>query len=276
MNDFQGTLPEGGGRGYFHNPGGATGEYWYGQYWFMLDNNFDWGTSAFNEGDANLANVKILRIWNFSMAQPVENFVMATRGYEGSTIGYETDNVAGPNIGTFGNFLAWEKGVWHLLQFEYRDSGVNQYNGVIRVWIDGEKQLEHTALKTREDSAALKGILVLGFENSWRDSNTDHDYFYIDDAYLDTAWSRVELGDNQSYEQCSHREIQVPTSWSTTNIQITTNTGSFAPGSTVYLFVVGADGRRSDGFGPLKAGEFVDLGPPSIPGTPIIPGPDEN
>lgn len=72
-------------------------------------------------------------------------------------------------------------------------------------------------------------------------------YSYWDDIYIDNSWARVEIGDNAVYDNCTHREIQIPSSWSDTSIDITVNRGSFPTGSA-YLFVVDEDGVASDGY----------------------------
>lgn len=61
---------------------------------------------------------------------------------------------------------------------------------------------------------------------------------YIECAYIDTSWARVEIGDNATYTSCTHREIQYPTAWSDTSVTFTVNRGSFGVGNTVHIHVV--------------------------------------
>jgi len=66
---------------------------------------------------------------------------------------------------------------------------------------------------------------------------------YIDDIFIQNgSQARVELGDKQTWSQCTHREIQTPTAWSNTAITATLNKGSFSPCQTYYLFVVDENG----------------------------------
>jgi len=66
---------------------------------------------------------------------------------------------------------------------------------------------------------------------------------YIDDPYIQVGTqARVEIGDNSTWENCLHREIQTPTAWSNTAITATLNKGSFSPCQTYYLFVVDENG----------------------------------
>jgi hypothetical protein len=90
-------------------------------------------------------------------------------------------------------------------------------------------------------------MAVLGFYDSWWDSTTDNNYFFIDDAYYDTSLARVELGNNAVYDACTHRELQPLTAWTSTEVSFESNWGSFT-GGTAYLFVVDANGVPSAGY----------------------------
>lgn len=79
-------------------------------------------------------------------------------------------------------------------------------------------------------------------------------YIYHDDIYMDNSWARVEIGDNATYDSCTHREIQPLQSWGASSISITANQGSFANGSQVYVFVVDENGDPSSGYGPITVG----------------------
>jgi hypothetical protein len=69
--------------------------------------------------------------------------------------------------------------------------------------------------------------------------------YYWDDLYIDNVWNRVEIGDQSSYSNCTKREIQIPTAWSTTSITIDFNQGAFADAATAYVFVVDSSNNVS-------------------------------
>ena len=259
-NNFQGSGGDG-KHGYF--TGGPLGENYYGQYWFKMDENFDWGDASYGNLGANLANVKIFRMWNPSSSID-ENFVMATRGYAGSSVQYFAEHVENPQGGYFENIYDWTKGEWHLFQFQYKESSMGGNDGEIRVWRDGALVLEDLDIMTRDDYSELKRPYILGFYNSWGDAGTDQDDFYIDDAYVDNSWARVEVGNNPVYNSCTHREIQIPSSWSAASVTVNVNAGSFGPDDELYLFVVNEQGDISSGF-PMD----VSIEVPGIPGTPV-------
>jgi len=90
---------------------------------------------------------------------------------------------------------------------------------------------------------------------------------FLDDIYIDNSWARVEIGSHPNYEDCKHREIQLPKEWSDEQIEIYVNQGGFSSGDDVFLFVVDGSGNISKGF-PLNIGDQKEedlLTPPSNP-----------
>lgn len=73
-------------------------------------------------------------------------------------------------------------------------------------------------------------------------------YLYNDDIYISSSRARVEIGDNADFNSCTHREIQIPMTWSSTEIEIDLNIGSFSPGDTVYIFVIDENENASAGY----------------------------
>lgn len=126
---------------------------------------------------------------------------------------------------------------------------------------------EHNSLMTCSASneylidTVLLGLMIANSEGYYE--------VYLDDMYVDNTLARVELGDNPVFDNCGHREMQLPTAWSASGnqIDITINQGTFTNGSQVWLFVVDADGNPSPGYELTLGGELPE-GPPSIPGQP--------
>ena len=87
------------------------------------------------------------------------------------------------------------------------------------------------------------------FQNYWGNNSGGtgtKEKAYIDDIFIQVGTqARVEIGDNSTWANCKHREIQIPVSWTSNKIEFTFNRGSFM-GGVVYLYVVDADGNVSD------------------------------
>lgn len=99
--------------------------------------------------------------------------------------------------------------------------------------------------------------------------NTDQDgmttTIYYDDVYFDDTWARVEIGDDSDYNSCTHREIQIPSSWSSGAIEVTMNLGTYQTGDTAYLFITDSEGNvNSEGYAiTVGQSETANI-PPSI------------
>jgi len=74
----------------------------------------------------------------------------------------------------------------------------------------------------------------------------DGSYNY-DDIYYSYTQARVELGNAATYAASTHREVQLPKSWTDGEITFTVNKGSFPSASNQYLFVIDQSGAASPG-----------------------------
>jgi hypothetical protein len=246
-------------------------EYFYGQFWFKLGANFEWGTGFSGQPDAHLASAKILRLWNYNDGvdyTEVEDVIISNQGYNGGALILTVERVdyghpeGYDRTSYFSNTNIWEKDVWHCFQFQYKESDLGVSNGTLKIWSDGQLIFGDENVMTRDDRDVFKQVARMGLKSSWGDSSTDDNDYYIDDAYLDTTWSRVEIGNNVDYEACTHREIQIPTDWDPESISVTVNTGSFDLTEDLFIFVTDAQGNVGSGF---------PLGEVEMPGLPGIP-----
>ncbi len=70
------------------------------------------------------------------------------------------------------------------------------------------------------------------------DLNPENNSFrFFDDMYVDTTFSRVMLGNNSNYDNCTITEPQIPSAWSSTEITVIVNLGKLPASGTVYMFV---------------------------------------
>ncbi len=92
------------------------------------------------------------------------------------------------------------------------------------------------------------------FWQNWMETSSITHELWFDDFYIQVGTrARVELCDSQDWNNRTTCDIQVPDSWSDSEITIKSNPGGFPEGSTAYLFVVDKDGNVSNGY-PVTIG----------------------
>jgi hypothetical protein len=133
--------------------------------------------------------------------------------------------------------------VWTHMQLVIKNSSVGSSDGEIYIYKDGALTGSDSSVLLRTQNVEYDCIRFGEYIGNGGNSTT----LYYDDIYFDDSWARVEIGNNSDYDSCTHREIQIPTAWSSSEITATLNFGSFSSGGTAYLFVIDSDGNVSTG-----------------------------
>ena len=148
---------------------------------------------------------------------------------------------------------------WHRFEGYYVESSpFGAGNGSVDVWFqyggEGNRFTHTVGLTTDTNNAGSdrhwRGVIFgkyvrLGQLEGGIDPNTAYRHDF-DDVYIDNTPARVEIGDNENWNACTHREIQIPTAWAEGEITVTVNQGSFGHGDA-YVFVVDNNGVPSPG-----------------------------
>jgi len=114
---------------------------------------------------------------------------------------------------------------------------------------------DNTACQTRDADHWVNAHYGLYCGDRTGAQNGDTYYYDYSDVYLANNWARVEIGNNPTFANCTHREIQIPTAWAAGEITFTMNAGTFVADEITYLFVVDADGIASEGEEIIIGGE---------------------
>lgn len=168
--------------------------------------------------------------------------------------------------------IDWFQGRWRHIQFYTRESSVNVADGDARLTLDGTVVLDRLGAWNTRTAAGQH------YWSAWMGNYLAHDmnppcgavgtysddaWTYWDNAYIDTSWAHVELGNAPTYTASTLREIQPATSWSDSSITFTLNQGAFTDLSNVYVYVTDATGVvNPNGFRLVSGGST----PPSGPG----------
>jgi len=249
------------GFGYAH---GATLSPLYVTFWIKQD----W-TSSEEGGSAD--QCKWFRIWHDSHAEdPVFTGIMqwatASADPPSWANNLRRENSSYESISSFTDPV---DNTWFRMEFYLVESSpLTTANGTVFAWhqIGGEgntftKELNHTdiAFNTVGGTNHLEEVWFSDY-GRYLVQTLD-----LDDIYIDDTQQRVEIGDNETWANCTHREIQIPSAWADGEITITVNAGSIANllDGNHYLFVIDSNGNVSPG-SPLVEGGAVT-------GT-VIPG----
>ena len=170
---------------------------------------------------------------------------------------------------------------WVRMEIYAVESDIDTQNGTIIHTIHKQTSPVHTIknwdknVQTRtsslyNDEPCTGHWQWMHFGQYWGNGGKDAKIWY-DDIFLQFGTqARVEIGNNPTWANCSHREIQNPTAWTDdgtpggASITVTVNQGAFTDEENVYLFVVDADGIPSSGYGPITIGSGggADTTPP--------------
>jgi len=239
--------------GFYFGYDNGTASKWFVQYWIKLASNWHWGTSTFGGPDDGLANVKFFRLFPTG-SRTYSDVGYATHGFDGGNVLRFVENGAETYLNINGQDY-FTPSTWHQVQVAYgENSGVDVADGTMQLWIDGQQLDSTTTLVTNvgaDGPAINKRPYIIGFYDSWSpsDANVANMYAYYTDLYVDTSWSRVELGNAATYASCTHRETLIPSAWSASSVSATVVQGTFASGQPAYLYVVDASGRvNASGF----------------------------
>jgi len=196
---------------------------------------------------------------------------LALFNWDSTSILFYFQNHGGASTGYFPSNHVTYPGWYHVtLQFEMgtagnadgRWIGWSSHNGFTGTYVVQDDYWP--AASYQLINADLDDMNAVSFHNYLGNTESDPERdveltIYYDDIYIDNVWNRVEIGDNSVFANCTHREIQIPTAWSDTEISFTLNTGSLASG-TYYVFVVDSDGTASSG-SQITIGTSKTIGP---------------
>lgn len=199
----------------------------------------------------------------------------ALTGFCNLNQGIEIPFYAGPNAGDAewtGLTFAELTGTMKHLQVWIKPSTPGVSDGRVWMAVDGVVEADATDKLTVSPNVGYWDEVRIGYymaHDAILDCAASGDaYTYWDNVYIDNTQARVELGNATTYAACTHREIQVPTAWSASQISFNFNAGTFGGGESAYLYVVTADGAVSSGY-PVTLGGTVVSGP-GQPGKPVF------
>lgn len=247
---------------------------WFTQYWFLIEENWDWGSAPESASPRFLSRVVAFRMWDPQNYD--ERFDVVFNG---------VDDRIEAVVRAGGSERSWallsglranlEKGRWHLLQIAYADSSAPaRADGAFSVWLDGRLLEQAADIVMRVNGLGYKRPSIVGFSAAWG-PNIDQgeevkglNDFYMDDLYVEEGWARVEIGDRPRYDACTRREVQIPARWSDGSITFSAGSALWPAGTPVFLFVTNEEGETNRNGHALAVGNARWIGAPPAAGAP--------
>ena len=142
-----------------------------------------------------------------------------------------------------------KKNTWNRLELYYKHSTGTSSNGIVRWWWNGSPAGESVNVRTRIDNnKKIKNIIFPAMP----DANQGGDFWFgIDDLYIDRTQARVEMCVGSTWSQRGKCDIQIPTSWTNTQIGIRVNEGTMQNSGRYYLYVVNPTGSANQSGVPI-------------------------
>lgn len=152
-----------------------------------------------------------------------------------------------------------------------RSSGPLAMDGKMLLYVNGRLKRTITDAITHDDNdGRWRYVMINNAFCSYLDAAQIETHvadltLYMDDLYVDTSQSRVELGDSPEWDSCTHREIQIPVAWSDSSVMVIFNQGSFNAGDTAYIYIVDDDGNVNSNGYSITIGDSSGSNPPAAP-----------
>ncbi len=193
-------------------------------------------------GDVGPHNIKLLRL---NAHYPDGD---ATHGYPNYNIGNDRGytnfrgiiNHGSTNQRDAGGFSEYSSS-WNSIQIYDHLGTQGVANGFIGRRLNGELETREDVM-TFADDAHVSGLRSAYFCGYFSHDGSDADV-WLDDVYADTTLARIEIVGPSGI-----REMQIPETWSDTEITATFNAGAYVNGTEVRIYVYNSGNHASNGF----------------------------
>lgn len=227
---------------------GTTGT-WYMSYWFMMPSNTSSSKPWRIYGGGSAANIYLATGGSGSGEGPT------LRGYSECTASNCSPSTVWSSPDTF------KANQWSRVEV------VMHQGGSFTTFINGKQQWSREGWVGNPFNGNGHTIDLGNMINAATSGGDDpsNNSYNFDDVYFDFTLARVEIGNSSTWSASTHKEVQVPTDWSTGQIKVVVNRGSLPSGSSAYLYVVDANGNVNTNGYPIKIGDSASSPPPSNP-----------
>lgn len=201
-------------------------------------------------------NMKFFRIWPVSGGTSNDFLAEYLTNSNPDKVGRcYTENTGDATANSYQGAV-YTANTWETEEFQWsQNSSFDTADGTWRFWRNGVlKQTRDDLIgRSTTQSGNITRLYIDNYSGGSGDiyMPPDGSRVYVDDVYIDNTWARVIIGDQNTFDGSTHREIQIPSAWSDTSIAISINIGSFNTLNSAYLYVFDANGNVNASGYPL-------------------------
>ncbi len=122
--------------------------------------------------------------------------------------------------------------------------------GQFRTWINGDMTHDFACEKSPAFPEKPLFVGVLGFDHGGYDDGRPKGYrnmkTRLDDIYIANSLARIEISDSPTWLAAKKREVLPIKTWAPNKIEATMLKGVLGSATSLYAYVVGADGQVND------------------------------
>jgi hypothetical protein len=171
---------------------------------------------------------------------------------------YQRNGVGCPGS-SYGTSLHPDDGAWYQVKFQADQSSPNVADGSVEIWHSHTNGTGAPMVKVNDVHNVITTCVPEGWDNVMIGETctgtictaTTH----FDDVYIDNTWQRIELCDNETWNNRRKCEMQIPQTWQDNSIKFTANQGTFTNGTTAWIYVIDENGNVSSGYPITISGE---------------------
>lgn len=203
-------------------------------------------------------NLKMYRFWG-DLGGAQNNIHWSYQGAFGTDSGAATAENTDTNFrgAYYSDIIDQKEGQWlvHELIYDAGTQGpdpdttsaqdyLNSADGIYDLFEDGVKWTNNTVRFVTHDQNQPLKYEDFYFDQVSNGTAAGPQYVYYDEVYVDTTLQRVIICDADTFANCTKRAIQIPSSWTDNQIQVTLNRGEFGSfNQPLWLYVFDAAGE---------------------------------